>query len=135
MAKIGRLITAMVTPFNSRGEVDYKQAQKLAKALIDSGSDGLVVTGTTGERPTLTDEEQLDLFTAVREAIGKKGCIIAGSGGNCTRESITMTEAAAKRGGGRRAARRPLLQQTDTRRDVSALQGHRREHQPAVRTL
>jgi 4-hydroxy-tetrahydrodipicolinate synthase len=78
--------------------VDYKQAQKLAKALIDSGSDGLVVTGTTGERPTITDEEQLDLFTAVREAIGKKGCIIAGSGGNCTRESIAMTKEAARRG-------------------------------------
>ena len=98
MAKIGRLLTAMVTPFNAKGEVDYKQAQKLAKALIDSGSDGLVVTGTTGERPTLTDEEQLDLFTAVREAIGKKATIIAGSGGNCTRESIAMTAAAAKRG-------------------------------------
>ena len=98
MAKIGRLITAMVTPFNSKGEVDYKQAQKLAKALIDSGSDGLVVTGTTGERPTITDEEQLDLFTAVREATGKKATIIAGSGGNCTRESIAMTAAAAKRG-------------------------------------
>jgi 4-hydroxy-tetrahydrodipicolinate synthase len=98
MAKIGRLITAMVTPFNAKGAVDYKQAQKLAKALIDSGSDGLVVTGTTGERPTITDEEQLDLFTAVREAIGKKATIIAGSGGNCTRESIAMTAAAAKRG-------------------------------------
>ena len=98
MAKIGRLITAMVTPFNTKGEVDYKQAQKLAKALIDSGSDGLVITGTTGERPTITDEEQLDLFTAVREAIGKKATIIAGSGGNCTRESIAMTAAAAKRG-------------------------------------
>ena len=98
MAKIGRLITAMVTPFNSKGEVDYKQAQKLAKALIDSGSDGLVVTGTTGERPTMTDEEQLKLFTAVREAIGKKGTIIAGTGGNCTRESIAMTKEAKQRG-------------------------------------
>jgi len=98
MAKIGRLITAMVTPFNARGEVDYKQAQKLAKALIDSGSDGLVVTGTTGERPTMTDEEQLDLFTAVREVIGKKAAIIAGTGGNCTRESIAITREAEKRG-------------------------------------
>ncbi len=73
MAKIGRLITAMVTPFNARGEVDYKQAQKLARALIDSGSDGLVVTGTTGERPTVTDEEQLKLFATVRDAIGRQG--------------------------------------------------------------
>jgi 4-hydroxy-tetrahydrodipicolinate synthase len=98
MAKIGRLITAMVTPFNAKGAVDYKQAQKLAKALIDSGSDGLLVTGTTGERPTLTDREQLDLFTAVREATGKKGTIVAGTGGNCTRESIAMTKEAEKRG-------------------------------------
>jgi 4-hydroxy-tetrahydrodipicolinate synthase len=88
----------MVTPFNAKGEVDHKQAQKLAKALVNSGSDGLVVTGTTGERPTMTDEEQLDLFTSVREAIGAKGTIIAGTGGNCTRESIAMTERAKQRG-------------------------------------
>ncbi len=94
MAKLGRLITAMVTPFNTKGEVDHKQAQKLAKALINSGSDGLVVTGTTGERPTVTDDEQLKLFATVREAIGNKGTIIAGTGGNCTRESIAITRAA-----------------------------------------
>src|SRR5512136_1176006 len=98
MAKLGRLLTAMVTPFNAKGEVDHKQAQKLAKALVNSGSDGLVVTGTTGERPTMTDEEQLDLFTSVREAIGTKGTIIAGTGGNCTRESIVMTAKAERRG-------------------------------------
>lgn len=94
MAKLGRLITAMVTPFNTKGEVDHKQAQKLAKALINSGSEGLVVTGTTGERPTVTDDEQLKLFATVREAIGNKGTIIAGTGGNCTRESIAITRAA-----------------------------------------
>lgn len=98
MAEIGRLITAMVTPFDARGEVDYGQAQKLARALIASGSDGLVITGTTGERPTVTDQEQLALFAAVREAIGKKGTIIAGTGGNCTRESIAITREAEKLG-------------------------------------
>ncbi|MBN2099695.1 MAG: 4-hydroxy-tetrahydrodipicolinate synthase [Dehalococcoidia bacterium] len=98
MAELGRMITAMVTPFNTRGEVDHKQAQRLARALIGSGSDGLVVTGTTGERPTLTDEEQLKLFATVREAIGKKGTIIAGTGGNCTRESIAMTGKAERLG-------------------------------------
>jgi len=98
MAKLGRLITAMVTPFNAKGEVDHKQAQKLAKALIRSGSDGLVVTGTTGERPTLTDDEQLKLFATVRDAIGNKGTIIAGTGGNCTRESIAMTKEAERLG-------------------------------------
>jgi len=96
MAKLGRLITAMVTPFNAKGEVDHKQAQKLAKALISSGSDGLVVTGTTGERPTVTDDEQLKLFVTVREAIGTKGTIIAGTGGNCTRESIAITKEAER---------------------------------------
>ena len=98
MAKLGRLITAMVTPFNAKGEVDHKQAQKLAKALINSGSDGLLVTGTTGERPTMTDDEQLKLFASVREAIGAKGTIIAGTGGNCTRESIAMTKEAERLG-------------------------------------
>jgi 4-hydroxy-tetrahydrodipicolinate synthase len=98
MAKLGRLITAMVTPFDGKGEVDYKQTQKLAKALIRSGSDGLVVTGTTGERPTVTDEEQLKLFATVREAIGTKGTIIAGTGGNCTRESIAITREAEQLG-------------------------------------
>jgi 4-hydroxy-tetrahydrodipicolinate synthase len=98
MAKLGRLITAMVTPFNAKGEVDHKQAQKLAKALINSGSDGLLVTGTTGERPTMTDDEQLKLFASVREAIGAKGMIIAGTGGNCTRESIAMTKEAERLG-------------------------------------
>jgi 4-hydroxy-tetrahydrodipicolinate synthase len=88
----------MVTPFNAKGEVDHKQAQKLAKALINSGSDGLLVTGTTGERPTMTDDEQLKLFASVREAIGAKGTIIAGTGGNCTRESIAMTKEAERLG-------------------------------------
>jgi 4-hydroxy-tetrahydrodipicolinate synthase len=88
----------MVTPFNAKGEVDHKQAQKLAKALINSGSDGLLVTGTTGERPTMTDDEQLKLVASVREAIGAKGTIIAGTGGNCTRESIAMTKEAERLG-------------------------------------
>ncbi len=96
--EFGRLITAMVTPFNAKGEVDHKQAQKLAKALLNSGSDGLLVTGTTGERPAMTDDEQLKLFKSVREAIGARGTIIAGTGGNCTRESIAMTKEAERLG-------------------------------------
>lgn len=98
MTDLGRLLTAMVTPFDDKGEVDYRQAKKLAKALISSGSDGLVVTGTTGERPTMTDQEQLKLFAAAREAIGTKGTIVAGTGGNCTRESIAITKEAEKLG-------------------------------------
>ncbi len=62
MKKLGRLLTAMVTPFNAKWEVDYEQAKKLALALIDSGSDGVVVAATTGESPTLTKAEEQRLF-------------------------------------------------------------------------
>ncbi|MEK7681239.1 MAG: dihydrodipicolinate synthase family protein, partial [Chloroflexota bacterium] len=77
MAKLGRLLTAMVTPFSERGELDTEQAGKLAKALLDSGSEGLVLAGTTGESPTLTREEKLRLFAEVRSAIGRRGNVVA----------------------------------------------------------
>ncbi len=98
MAGLGRLFTAMVTPFDAEGEVDYEQAKRLATALLDSGSDGLVVTGTTGERSTLTDEEQFKLFAAVKEVVGGRGTVMAGTGGNCTRESLEMTREAERIG-------------------------------------
>ncbi|MEA1959057.1 MAG: 4-hydroxy-tetrahydrodipicolinate synthase [Chloroflexota bacterium] len=98
MADLGRLITAMVTPFDEKGDVDYEQAKKLADALLDSGSDGILVTGTTGERPTMTDEEQLELFRAMKEEVGNRGTLVAGTGGNCTRESIAMTGEAERLG-------------------------------------
>lgn len=96
--KFGRLITAMVTPFDNKGDIDYKQAKKLALALLESGSDGLVVAGTTGESPTLSREEKLRLFAAIRDAVGKKGTVIAGTGSYSTRESIELTEEAEKIG-------------------------------------
>lgn len=98
MAKLGRLLTAMVTPFDAEGRVDYEQAKRLSLALLDSGSDGLVVAGTTGERPTLTDEEQLRLFAAVKEAVGERGAVVAGTGSNCTREGLEMTREAERVG-------------------------------------
>lgn len=98
MAQFGRVITAMVTPFDNRGKVDYRQARKLALALLDSGSDGLVVAGTTGECPTLTDEEQIRLFAEVKEAVGDRGTLIAGTGSNSTHEAIEMTAEAEKLG-------------------------------------
>lgn len=98
MAGLGRLITAMVTPFDDGGEVDYGQAKRLALALVDSGSDGLVVTGTTGERPTLTDQEQLNMFAAVKEAVGDRAAVIANTGSNNTREGVNMTAEAEKTG-------------------------------------
>ena len=91
---LGRLITAMVTPFNERGEVDYPQAKRLARALLASGSDGLVVSGTTGEAPTLSREEKLKLFAEVREAVGNRGAVVAGTGSYNTAESIELTREA-----------------------------------------
>jgi 4-hydroxy-tetrahydrodipicolinate synthase len=91
MKEPGRLITAMVTPFKEDGSVDYRQAQKLAVKLIDSGSDGVVVVGTTGESPTLVRSEELKLFAAIKEAIGGRGSIIAGTGSNATAEAVETT--------------------------------------------
>jgi len=98
MPKFGRLLTAMVTPFDAKGEVDYAQAKKLARALIKSGSDGLVVSGTTGETPTLTTDEKLRLFAEVKAELGGKGAVIAGTGNYNTRESIELTKEAEKLG-------------------------------------
>ncbi len=94
MIDLGRLLTAMVTPFDEKGEVDYEQAQKLALALIDSGSDGVVVVGTTGESPTLTHEEDIKIFAAVKEAVGNRGSVIAGTGSNSTAEALMKTSKA-----------------------------------------
>jgi len=96
--KFGRLLTAMVTPFDDRGEVDYEQAKKLALALLDSGSDGVVVSGTTGESPTLSREEKLRLFAEVKKAVGERGTVIAGTGSYNTRESQELTKEAEKIG-------------------------------------
>jgi 4-hydroxy-tetrahydrodipicolinate synthase len=98
MAEIGRLLTAMVTPFDDRGEVDYAQARRLARALLDSGSDGVVVSGTTGEAPTLTHEEKLRLFAEVKDAVDSRGVVIAGTGTYSTAESIELSKEAAQRG-------------------------------------
>lgn len=98
MNKLGRLLTAMVTPFDSQGKVDYQQARNLAQALLNSGSDGLVLSGTTGESPTLNFEEKLRLFTEVKSAIAKRGTIVAGTGTYNTRESQELTKEAEKVG-------------------------------------
>ncbi len=96
--EIGRLLTAMVTPLDDEGQVDYEQARRLARALLDSGSDGLVVGGTTGEAPTLTHEEKLKLFAAVKEAVDGRGAIIAGTGTNNTAVSIELSQEAERIG-------------------------------------
>jgi 4-hydroxy-tetrahydrodipicolinate synthase len=93
---LGRLLTAMVTPFDEKGEVDYQQAKRLAQALLKSGSQGVVVSGTTGECPTLTKEEKLRLFAEVRSTIGQG--VVAGTGSYSTRESIELTREAERVG-------------------------------------
>lgn len=96
--RLGRLLTAMVTPFDAQGEVDYKQAKKLALSLLDSGSNGVVVSGTTGESPTLSKEEKLRLFAETKSALGNRGTVVAGTGNYNTRESQELTKEAEKTG-------------------------------------
>ncbi len=98
MKKPGRLLSAMVTPFNEKGEVDYEQAKRLALALLNSGSEGLIVSGTTGESPTLSREEKLRLFTEVKSAVGERGTVIAGTGNYNTAESLELTKEAEQTG-------------------------------------
>jgi 4-hydroxy-tetrahydrodipicolinate synthase len=98
MAQIGRLLTAMVTPFTPEGAVDYAQAARLALALLESGSDGVVVAGTTGEAPTLTAEEKLRLFTDVKRAVGGAGVVIAGTSSYNTAESVELSREAERTG-------------------------------------
>src|SRR5438552_14834652 len=98
MTDFGRVLTAMVTPFDAQGAVDYRRAKELAEALVASGTQGVVVTGTTGESPTLTTEEKLGLYRAVREAVGGRAAVVAGTGNYCTRESVELTREAEKAG-------------------------------------
>ena len=98
MKEIGRLITAMLTPFDEKGDVDYDQAKKLALALLDSGSDGVVVVGTTGESPTISWDEEYNLFKEIKAAFGDRGSVIAGTGSNNTAEAIEATKEAEKIG-------------------------------------
>lgn len=98
MTNFGNVVTAMVTPFDQQGQVNYEMAAKLAVHLIEHGSDALVVCGTTGESPTLTWEEEYKLFQVVKGAITNQGKVIAGTGSNSTKEAIAATKEAAKLG-------------------------------------
>lgn len=94
MTPFGEVLTAMVTPMRQDGAVDYDKARKLAEYLVDHGSDGLVVCGTTGESPTLTADEKAGMYEAVLEAVGGRAKVIAGTGTYDTRESIALTRRA-----------------------------------------
>lgn len=94
----GRLLTAMITPFDSDGAVDHGTVWDLANHIVDTGSDGIVVGGTTGESPTLDEDEKVAIFRAVVEAVGKRAVVIAGTGTYDTAESIHLTERAVDAG-------------------------------------
>ncbi len=98
MVTVGRLLTAMVTPFDEAGRVDVEQAKHLAQALVNSGSDGVVLAGTTGESPTLSREEKLQLFSEVKGYLGDRACIVAGAGSYNTAESAELTRDAERQG-------------------------------------
>ena len=95
---LGPVITAMVTPFRADGAVDLERFRELAAFLVENGSDGLVVCGTTGESPTLSDEEKLDLFRAAVETVGGRATVIAGAATYDTAHSARLTRAATEVG-------------------------------------
>jgi 4-hydroxy-tetrahydrodipicolinate synthase len=98
MVNLGKVLTAMVTPFKPDMSVDWKRAEELADYLVKNGSEGLVVHGTTGESPTLTHEEEYELYRVVKKAVGGRCKIIAGTGSNSTETTIKSTREAEKIG-------------------------------------
>ncbi len=92
----GEVVTAMVTPMKKSGEIDYNKAEELAKYLIANGSETLLVAGTTGESPTLTHEEELELLSTVKRASANKAKIIMNTGSNSTETAVKMTKLAKK---------------------------------------
>ncbi|AXB48077.1 4-hydroxy-tetrahydrodipicolinate synthase [Amycolatopsis albispora] len=94
----GRVLTAMITPFDREGALDLKRAQEIAKHLVDLGNDGLVVNGTTGESPTTSDAEKADLIRAVVEAVGDRATVVTGAGTYNTAHSVELVQAAEKAG-------------------------------------
>ena len=95
---LGEVLTAIVTPFNEDGSVDYDRFRELATHLVDNGSDGLVVFGTTGESPTLSDDEKLELLAAALDAVGDRATVVAGTGTYSTAHSVHLTERAHELG-------------------------------------
>ena len=94
----GEVITAMVTPFNEKREIDYEKVEALAYQLVNTGSDAVLVTGTTGESPTLTHEEEIEILSSVKRAVGNQGKVIMGTGSNSTETAVMMAKLAEKEG-------------------------------------
>ncbi len=95
---LGEVLTAMVTPMDVNGNVDYDAAEKLAAHLVDNGTDAIVVCGTTGESPTLSFTEELELLSSVKRAVNGKAKVIFGAGSNCTQTAVKSTINACKEG-------------------------------------
>jgi 4-hydroxy-tetrahydrodipicolinate synthase len=95
---LGEILTAIVTPFNADGGVDLERFRALARHLVDHGSDGLVVTGTTGESPTLSDDERFELYAAAVDEVGDRATVVAGTGTYSTAHSVHLTERAHEHG-------------------------------------
>jgi 4-hydroxy-tetrahydrodipicolinate synthase len=95
---LGEVLTATVTPFDADGAVDYERYRELCAYLVDNGSDGVVVSGTTGESPTLSDDERVELLRVAIDAIGDRATVMAGTGTNSTAHSIHLTEEAHEAG-------------------------------------
>lgn len=98
MHPFGRVLTAMITPFTASGGIDHDTAYRLARHLVDNGSDGLVVAGTTGESPTLSADEKVALFVTVKKAVGDKAHVVAGTSTYDTAESVELSKRAAEAG-------------------------------------
>jgi 4-hydroxy-tetrahydrodipicolinate synthase len=98
MARFGEILTAIVTPLQPDGSVDYERFGALAQHLVENGSDGLVVTGTTGESPTLSDDEKVELWRVAVDAVGGRATVVAGTGTYSTAHSVHLTEKATDAG-------------------------------------
>ena len=98
MKALGRLFTAMITPFDANGAVDVPEAARIAQFLVDRGNDGVIVSGTTGEAPALETDEKLALFTEIKKKLGTGGTVVAGTTGNNTRHSVELTKLASQTG-------------------------------------
>ena len=95
---VGEVVTAMVTPFNENFEVDYNTVEKLADYLINNGSDAILVAGTTGESPTLTHEEELEILIVVKNVVGNKAKVVMGAGSNSTKTAVETSKKVEKAG-------------------------------------
>ena len=98
MKALGRLFTAMITPFDTKGAVDLDEAARIAQFLVDRGNDGVIVSGTTGESPALETDEKLALFAGIKDTLGASATVIAGTTGNNTHHSVELTKEAEKTG-------------------------------------